>query len=107
MLLVTAKERRFPLAVGDGIGDILVLFITKTSEDPETVVNSDGLDATRLSLEVPEKVIVGVTDEAPVWTILALFDGKIDPSRDCVVTGLLSLEITCETVLAVLAELTL
>ena len=81
-------------------------FIINTSEDSKTFVNCDGLDATRLSLELPEKVIVGVTDEALAWVILALFVGKRDPSGDCVVTGLLSLEMTSETELTVPVELT-
>ena len=90
MLVVTvlsAAKERFPLVVADDIKDILVLFITNTSEDSKTFVSCDVLATTCVSLEVPERVIFSVSDEALVWTILALFAGKIDPSRDCVGTS--------------------
>lgn len=82
-----------------------MVFITKTSEDSITFVCLDGLDAASLTVEVPEMVIVGVLDETVVWTMLPLFDGKTNPSEDCVVTGVLLMEMIWETSLTVPAEL--
>jgi len=87
MLVVTvlsAAKERFPFV---GADDILVLFIINTTEDSKTFVNCDCLVTTRLSLEVPGRVIFSVSDEALVWTVLELFAGKTDPARDCVGTN--------------------
>lgn len=49
-----------------------------------------------------------LTEELTIlWTTLALSVGKIDPSGDCVFTGLLLLEMTNETELIALVKLTL
>lgn len=109
MLLVAvslaATDKRSPLVVGDGIGDNVVVFITKTSEASVVFVCLDGLDAVCLSLEVSEMAIVGVLDETVVWAMLPLFDGKTNSSEDRTVTVVLLLEMTWEAALTVPAEL--